>query len=343
MPSESALPADVLAVLRALAPAAAPWREAVVGAAEDVRGMLAGPGTAAAAAHSLGAFAAGRIDLERFAGFVSRSQPIEDASLVRLRVALDTLLSLASRPPEALLAVSVPRGSRARDCVAAAFEEIGRAFGAAHEVAEVRRGAARGSSDATMHQGYAFARWTRRERLLAPPLVVEIAGADLAPADLAEFLDGAVRIALVVRGPCAPAPLVRLVSPGTFVLQTSDAAAFARLAATDGPGVAALVPEAAAAFVHDPRAGRAPWDRTHVDRAAADGPRRAVGTWSPEQQAEELRQLAALAFRPSAAAMSAAAAALPANERGAVGDDPAGRLAAWLLEASGAPSQARHG
>ena len=128
-------------------------------------------------------------------------------------------------------------------------------------------------------------------------------------------------------------------------MQTTDPAAFARLAAHDGPGVAALVEAGAAIFTHDPAAGRTTWERMKVDHVPKDPPRAAVGVFSAEQQAEELRQLAALATRPSTAAMAAGAAAAPAAERGAALADPVGSLAGWLLEASGAAngSRASHG
>jgi hypothetical protein len=96
------------------------------------------------------------------------------------------------------------------------------------------------------------------------------------------------------------------------------------------------VPEGAALFVHDPAGGRATWERVRTERMPAEPPRRAVGPWSAEQQAEELRQLAALGLRPSAAAVAASAATHSAADAAGADADPAGRLAAWLLEASGA-------
>jgi len=356
MPSEKtpaappADPADALlaGVLAATAPAAEPWRSAVVATVEEVRGMLGETATPDAAAHALGAFAQGRVDLDRFSRLVSRSQPVEAATLLRFRVAHDTLRALAERPLAELLRVDVPSGGRLRDAVGSAFAELGRAFGAAHEVALAQRGDFRESEHGSMHASYPFARWTRRERRLAPPLIVHVDGADLDASDLLPFLDGTVKVFLLVRSPCAPAPLVRCVTPGTFVLQTSDAAALGRLAAAPGPGVAAVVPQEAARFVHDPAAGRAPWDRVRIEHLPAEAPRRAVGAWSAEQQAEELRQLEALATRPSSVAMATAMETAEKSGAAAASEpaDPAGRLAAWLLEASGtasAPAEARHG
>ena len=327
----------------ALLAAAAPWRSAVVATVEEVRGMLGQPATPDAAAHSLGEFARGRIDHERFSGIVTRARPVETATLLRLRVAHDTLRALAERPLPELLSANVPPGGRIRGAVASVLAELGRAFGAAHEVALARRGDFREAEHGSMHASYPFERWTRRERRLAPPVLVQVDGADLDATDLLPFLDGTAKFLLVVRGACAPAPLVRLVTPGTYVVQSADPAAFAGLAEAPGPGVGALVPADAAQFVHDPSRGRAPWDRVRIDALPAEPPRRAVGPWSPEQQAEELRQLEALATRPSSVAMAVAAQ----SPNGATTEepaDPAGRLAAWLLEASAAPAaEARHG
>ena len=346
MPSDATQSGDLSSILSTLAPAAAAWRASVVATAEELRGLLGGPATPASTGHALGEFGAGRIDLERFTGIVSRTRPIEDATLLRLRVAFDTMQALAERPPERMFVAVVPSGERLRDAVDGALEEIGRAFGAAHEATFARQGTFRDEVHGSMHLGYPFRLWTRRERRLAPPLLLVVDGADLHAQDLVEFLDGSVKLALVVRGPCPPAALVRLVTPATFVMQTSDVAQFARLASAAGPGVAALMPDGAASFVHDPAAGTALWDRTRVERTPAEPPRRAVGGWSPEQQTEELRQLAALATRPSSVAMATAAKSLPAAEAAATNADPAGRLAAWLLGASllePAGAQAHHG
>ena len=58
-----------------------------------------------------------------------------------------------------------------------------------------------------------FRKWNRAGRQLAPPLVVELEAEDLLPAGLGEFLDGVVKIVLVVKGPTTPAPLARLITP----------------------------------------------------------------------------------------------------------------------------------
>ena len=73
--------------------------------------------------------------------------------------------------------------------------------------------------------------------------MVEVEAEDLLPAGLGEFLDGAVKIVLVVRGHTTPAPLARLITPGTYVVQTADAADLEGLARSRHPGVALVFDE----------------------------------------------------------------------------------------------------
>ncbi|HEX5138324.1 MAG TPA: hypothetical protein VFY93_15215, partial [Planctomycetota bacterium] len=119
-------------------------------------------------------------------------------------------------------------------------------------------------------------------------------------------------------------PLVRMITPGTFVLQTKDAAGLDRFAASSGPGIAAVVPEGSALFVHDPSLGTDPWDRLQV--ASLPEPARVPrGRRSARQEADEVRQLKALAARPPEPPLMTATAGP------AVAAAPADRLAAWLL------------
>jgi hypothetical protein len=158
-------------------------------------------------------------------------------------------------------------------------------------------------------------------------------GADVRAGGLAEFLDGGVHIVLIVDGPCAPAPLARLVTPGTVVLQTTDATGVDVFSRFEGPAVMALVPPAAACFVHDPNGGRAAWQRLRIWNRPTTLPRHALGGSSAWQQAEELRQVDALAERPSLEG-APVEALVPAGS-----GDPADRLASWLLDASGLGAQ----
>jgi hypothetical protein len=177
--------------------------------------------------------------------------------------------------------------------------------------------------------GLPFRKWNRSERRLAPPLVVEVGSEDLLPAGLGEFLDGGVKVVLVVQGPTTPAPLARLITPGTFVMQTAEAGDLERLALSPHPGVALLFDEerdGQARFVHDPDAGATPWQRldvAHMPEEPSVGRGRRAPTWL-----EELAHLRALAKQPAAAmAVNGTGEAETALEE----TTPADKLAAYLL------------
>jgi len=322
MPSDAA---HRSAVLAAFGGAWTSYREAAAAAADEVEAQLlslqapvASP--AAAVAIELGPLGASHFDVGKLAPLVSRDDAPSPLGLEALETAGRTLRDLATAEPEP--ASQVGAGERVHAAVAAALGRIGRGFGAAHVTALARSGRYEPEIHSAWLRTYPFARWTRRERLLAPPVVVEVDGADLHVSGLAEFLDGAVKIVLLVRdGAVPPAPLVRLLTPGLFVAQSHDGSELERFAAWPGPGILAWMPPAAAAFVHDPDGG--PWlaNRLRVT-SEPSMPRRGLGGWSAAQLAEELRQLKALAAAP---APSQAGLAAPG------GADPVDRLAAWLL------------
>lgn len=275
-------------------------------------------------ADELGPLAAGRIDPERFASVVVAREAVDPAALAVVDRALETLTSVAARAGE-LCRVDVPEGGSLYETVARALGEVGRAFSAARVVQEARRGHVPPGLAERAAQPLPFTRWTRIERRLGPPLLVRVQGSDLRAAALAEFLDGRQKIVLLVEGECAPAPLARLIAPGTFVLQGVDAAGLKPLAGYEGPGIAALVPESAARFVHDP--GAPPRERLKVEAIPDRVPRRAIGGASGAQQAEELELLRTLAERASAGAEKSNGAG-PEGGRAA---EPADKLATWLL------------
>jgi len=167
---------------------------------------------------------------------------------------------------------------------------------------------------------------------MAPPLVVELDGSDLRAAALSEFLDGSQKIVLLVRGEAPPAALVRLVTPRTFVLQTSDVAELSRVAGFAGPGVAALVPESAARFVHDPARGAHLHQRITVLSLPKNRSCDRLGDLSGFQQTEELGQLEALAQDPLRAEYEEKLAEVKARYPQLV----ARRLTEGLLRAAGA-------
>ncbi|NIN32022.1 hypothetical protein, partial [Hydrogenophaga sp.] len=249
----------------------------------------------------LGPFAAGRIDVDKLATLFSSEVSLDTLTVETIAKARDTMAELTERNSDLFL-VDVKPGGCLHDAVEKALEEIGRAFGAVRIFELTRSGSLQGNEHARSLGAFPFDRWSRGERRLAPPLVVTVDGADLAAAGLAEFLDGSQKIVLVVRGPCAPAPLVRLITPGVFVTQTADPSEIERMAAYDGPGIAALVPESAARFVHDPSAGAEAWQRVSLSHVPEKEPKQSVGGLSGFQQAQEVRQLVALAKQPPAAA-----------------------------------------
>lgn len=314
----------VSASLRALRAPITAYRSAVATAAERVRSVLAVQRDGGHSRLQLGAFAAGRIDAERFAALSAGEGVLDVLARSRLERSADVLTGLASSSDDAFV-VDVAPGAGLGQAVHAALSRLGRAFAAATAADAVRGGRYDPARDENGPAGFSFERWNAGERRLAPPLVVTIDGADLQAGQLAEIMDGTVRIVIVVRGQCAPAPLARLITPGTFVVQTADTSLLDRVAAQDGPAVVALVSDDAAQFVHDPRAGNSIWQRLSISHLPEAAPRKSLGGQSAWQQGEDLRQLRALAERPALPAMPIGAF-VPAGD-----GDPADRLAAWLV------------
>jgi hypothetical protein len=274
----------------------------------------------------LGPFARGRLNVDRFAAIFGQTLSTNGASAAVLRRAHETLGELLARA-EALYTTVVQPGEQLYAVVADRLAEIGRAFGAARVARDVQAGGRPAERHVAALDALPFSQWTRAERQLAPTIVVEVHGSDLKPAGLAEFLDGRLKVVLLVSGEASPAPLVRLVAPSTYVQQAETAQELSGFASWSGPGVAALVPGTLARFVHDPAAGRSAADRLQVSFTPKEAPRHAVAGLSVAQQLDELAMLSALTTPTTPAAGPAAEAS------GAV--DPAERLAAWLLTQSG--------
>jgi len=242
-----------------------------------------------------------------------------------------------------LFRVRINRGDDLAAEVGRALANAGRAFGAARVANAVRANLVRTADDEI--QGaldrFPFRLWSKAERNLAPPIVVEVSGADMVVAGLAAYLDGNQAIVLFVEGQAPPAPLARLITPGVFVMQSDDPGAVQRLGGLSGPAVAAVMPAGTARFVHSP-ADAGGTGHIEVSHLPTQEPRRPVGSVSVFQQQQELRLLALLARTttehegPEAEAKQAAAAAPIAaqsngNAPGATAADPVGALAAWLL------------
>jgi len=323
------MPSDprIVAVLDALAEPIAAYRAALAATAQRVGGYLEAHRTGDSQrverfAAELGPFGAERLDVQRFAALSANSGPPDPMTLEVVDRAHRTLLALGAQGD--LLTWELEPGGDLRAAVAAGLARIGLGFAAASLVELARAHRPWTEQQLQSLDAFPFRRWSKPQRRQAPPVVVSLDGDDLAPESLAEFLDGCVKIVLVVRGASPPASLVRLITPGTFVLQSGDGSALARLVAWEGPGVGALVSESAAWFVHDPARGPQPHDRLEIIRVPEQEPRVPAAGRSVPQQVEELRQLRALAERPVVAAGAGASPAPAAAE-------PADRLAAWLL------------
>jgi len=320
--------------LTALAQPIAEFRAAVHGASAQADAFLtaqsADPATRAArAAAELGAFAAGRMDAGRFATLFPVAGNADAMARAALARALDVLRAMESQGPE-LFVAEVTAGRRLGAAVDAALGKAGRAFSAIVVAELVRGGRYRAEEHDKLLDAFEFRAWNKAERRFAPPLVVVLDGAELHAGALLNFVDGREKIVLVVRGACPPASLVRCITPGTFVLQTVDGTGLDRVAGFEGPVIAAIVPEGAAVFMHDPAAGNEPWQRLSIRHLPA-APKKSVGDQSAWQMTEDLKMLADLARTPFAVPSSGGVPAAPAL--GA--HDAVDRLATWLLDQSG--------
>ena len=319
--------------LAALAQPIADFRAMVDGAITQAETFLAAQHASALeraklAALSLGRFAEGRVDSAAFAVLFPSVTSVSPDALDALMRALDVLRDVRQRG-DALFVVDKPAGGRLGIAVEDALAQAGRAFGAV-VLAEVVRGGRFTSEHERLLEPHAFRSWNRRERRFAPPLVVLVNGAFLQASALVEFADGQEKIVLVVRGASPPAPLARCITPGTFVLQTADGSGLDRVAAFNGPAVAAIVPEGAAVFMHDPAAGKEAWQRMTVQHIPAAG-KAPIGGQSAWQIGEDLRllgDLAATPFSVPGAGNGATAPAVGAN-------DAADKIAAWLVAQAG--------
>jgi hypothetical protein len=363
MPSEM----TIAGALEALKAPAESFRSVVAAAANEVGGRLAarrdaGDGRVARTAIGLGTFGARWVNAERFSALFGDSEVLNPLTLARVERAVETLNGIA-RSGDEIFTVHVPPGGDLRDEVGAALARAGAAFAAAREAELARLGRPpRRAEDAPLTLPFRY--WNRAERSIAPPLVVEVDGGDAQASGLAEFLDGGVKIVLLVRGAAPPALLARLITPGLMVVQSDDPAELSRLAATEAPAIAALVEGDAAHFIHTPGDGPV-WERLEVKRLPAEGRRSSLGSFSTFQQSEEVALLRTHAIAPVAVeALGTAplpAADIRADQQPGIPEltvapavasngeeraaplappvsDPAGRLADWLLSQSGIAS-----
>lgn len=334
MPSDTkkAATSDLaLKALQALGPRVEAFHSAVATAEEEIRSFVThrrgvSEHRAEQTLAELGPFAAGRIDAEKFGTLLLDLDDVTPEAEAVMERAEHILSEFALSTD--FHRVTVPKGGDLRDAVKDALSHVGQVFGASRAVELARSGLFDSEQHNLFLSALPFRKWNREERNLAPPLVVELEPEDLLPAGLGEFLDGAMKIVLVVKGSTMAAPLARLITPGTYVVQTADVADLAGLARSAHPGVALLFDEARAEqarFVHDPDAGSNPWQRlkvSHMPEQPAVGRGHRPPTWL-----EELAHLQALAKKP-AGTLEPGAVEEGAPEAEA---KPADQLAAWLL------------
>ena len=339
MPSD----ARTARALEALAPRRTQYRSAVAAAHDQMAGYLAAHrarthGYAQVVAKELGRFAAGRVDTERFAALFADAHSLSGDTTERVERLVGVLAELLAQGNELFLC-EVPSGGDLRAEVERAIAQAGRVFGAVLAFRALKTGVYRPDRYDDDVAAFPFAKWNRSERLLGMPLVVEVDGADVRAEALADYLDGHVAIVLVIRGASTPAPLARLVTPGTLVVQTTDPSELSLLSGGDVPSVAALVPDAAARFIHDPRPTRLTPNRLRVTHLPIEVPRQPLGARSAWQQAEELAQLRVLqqleAVAPAPISGTPVTAAPMAADSSGIDSASVDRLAGWLLSEAG--------
>jgi hypothetical protein len=316
----------IMTVLSALRGPRDAFDAAIVGAIDELRAFLADQ---RAPAHEhltqetarLGSFAAGRIDAERFAAIVGRATAVSPPSLDRIAHVVDLLTSFRSQG-DRLYRVCVDPGTDLRDTVRDALAVRGRLFNAGRHVELLRAG----GHVPELEEALSFSRWLKSERMLAPPLVVEVNGADLIADGLTEYLDGAVKIVLVVNGPAPVAPLARLIAPHTFVMQNADAATVSSLGEFAGAGIVAVLPDGCARFRHDPSRGSRLSQRLEIEPVPDALLLPTVGRYTARRQAEDVAWLRELAQLTDLARVDEQTEVAQNDECA-----PADQLAGWLL------------
>lgn len=316
MPSD----ASALEALPIVSGAIAAWQARVVTVADRIAQYLItsdDAGVGSVGGDQLGDFAAGRIDMERFSALWEERKALDQSERAVLTRAHDILREIASRPGDGFITNLTP-GSRLTAALSTTFTDLGRVFGAMMIAELVRTG--RFSADAMeLIHGLPRFRWSRAERDMSPPVVVTLDGADLWAGEIAQYLDGNQKIVLIVRPPAPPAALVRLITPGTLVLQSCSVAGLEPVVTAEGPAIAALMPAGGAEFIHRP--GTLPAHERITISTRPAGARKSVEGWSTWQQQQELDQLYALAAAP----------VITQPKQSQPASDPADRLASWLL------------
>lgn len=312
MPSEDTL----VTALDYVAPERDAFRSALAATLEQVRGIMAAghngePQDRAGA--ELGAFAAGRIRIEAFPEHALRDMRPKKSVLASIRHA-QQLLTATTSIGDQLHIVDVPENGDLLAAVQDALATAARAFAAAYAIELIRSGREDDSREETLLAPLPPDRWTRAEREVAPPVVVRVNGNDLRISGFEDLLQGNQKIVLLVDGAAPPAALVRLITPGVFVMQCRTIDELARLKAVHGPAIAAVMPDAAA-FVFD--------GNLSVEHLPQELPKRPTRTMTVFRQKEDLEWLKRLS---SALTQTATSSEIEAEQV-----NPGDKLAAWLL------------
>ena len=313
MPSEerSAL------ALQAIRPRIDMFHAALTVTLNQVRGLLAGTGnTANDQSASLGKFAQGKMDLDRFATFTPKAPSIAPEVEAPVRAAEKVLKSLLEEGDD-LFIVKIQDGRGLGHSLSVRLAHIGRAFAAARVIDLAKNDAYKEDKHADTLMRFPYAVWNSTERSLAPALLVEVGGQDFKPSAIVPLLDTNMKIVFNVSGDAPAAALSRAISPGVFVQQEIGDASLEAFSAFKGIAVAAFLPSTAVSFVHDPSSGSTVYDHFVSLTFPKEVRKRSVGGISPAQQAEDYTLLESLSVPPELTADAAS--------------DPAGKLSAWLL------------
>lgn len=301
------------------------FRSSLATTLSQLRGLLADRSGDAAVhtkrtATSLGTFAGGRVDAARFAAFTQAEDHLHADATVVLEAAVEALEALHAEG-RSLNQWSLEPGNNLRCLVGRGLRHLGIAFGVAKAVQLARAGAYVEKEHAKLLKGFPFRDWSPEQRALAPLVLIRVADGDAQITNLGEFLDAGMKVLVDFEERCTAAPMARLITPGTFVVQDTDGAALEDFLSWSGAGAYALVVERCARFAHDPRAGVHLAERLRVDYLPDDRPARHCGSLSVTQQEQDLDHLRSLAQ---------AATPLPVAED--VSEPaPADKLAALLL------------
>lgn len=283
----------------------------------QVRGMLsASNNTEEDRSETLGFFAKGKVNLERFNSFAPKTRRIEADAEAPVRAAYEVLKSLLAEGDN-LFIIDMDEGKGLGHSLSVRLASIGRAFAAARVVDLAKNGAYKEDKHAATLERFPYAMWNSSERALAPALVVNVSGEDFKPSSVVPLLDTNMKIIFNVSGDAPAAALSRVISPRVFVQQITGEPDLKAFTAYKGIAVAAFLPDTAVSFIHDPSAGSTTYERFVSISFPKEVRKRPIGGISPAQQAEDYSLLESLSVPPEIA--------------GEAASDPAGKLSAWLL------------